>query len=236
MPMIPEAIVAMLACARLGLMHSVVFAGFSSSALKARVEDAQAKLLITSDGQYRRGKAVSLKESADEAAGADGPMRARAGGAANRHRRAVDRGPRPVVARTGGQGVTRAHPGGVRLRAPTVSALHLGNHRQAQGHRAHHRRLPHPGVLHPLRLLRRQAGHRRVLVHRRHRLGHRPHLHRLRSAVQRRHPGALRGHSDVAERASAFRGHREVRRHHLLHGADADPHLHEVGPRDSRRP
>ncbi len=67
MPMVPEAIVAMLACARLGIMHSVVFAGFSASALKARVEDAEAKLVITTDGQFRRGKAVSLKESVDEA-------------------------------------------------------------------------------------------------------------------------------------------------------------------------
>src|SRR6202035_5657620 len=57
MPMVPEAIVAMLACARLGVMHSVVFAGFSASALRARIEDAQAKLLITTDGQYRRGAA-----------------------------------------------------------------------------------------------------------------------------------------------------------------------------------
>ncbi len=62
MPMVPEAIVAMLACARLGVMHSVVFAGFSASALRARIEDAEAKLVITTDGQYRRGKAVSLKE------------------------------------------------------------------------------------------------------------------------------------------------------------------------------
>ena len=67
MPMVPEAIVAMLACARLGVMHSVVFAGFSASALRARVEDAEAKLVITTDGQYRRGKAASLKEAVDEA-------------------------------------------------------------------------------------------------------------------------------------------------------------------------
>jgi len=67
MPMVPEAIVAMLACARLGVMHSVVFAGFSASALKARIEDAEAKLVITTDGQFRRGKAVSLKEAVDEA-------------------------------------------------------------------------------------------------------------------------------------------------------------------------
>ena len=63
MPMLPEAIVAMLACARLGVLHSVVFAGFSSAALAARIEDAEAKLVITADGQYRRGKAASLKES-----------------------------------------------------------------------------------------------------------------------------------------------------------------------------
>jgi len=67
MPMLPEAIVAMLACARLGVLHSVVFAGFSAAALKARIEDAEAKLVITSDGQFRRGSAVSLKESVDEA-------------------------------------------------------------------------------------------------------------------------------------------------------------------------
>jgi acetyl-CoA synthetase len=73
MPMVPEAIVAMLACARLGVMHSVVFAGYSASALRARIEDAQAKLVITTDGQYRRGKAVSLKEAVDEAVtGRDG--------------------------------------------------------------------------------------------------------------------------------------------------------------------
>ncbi|HEY5857177.1 MAG TPA: acetate--CoA ligase, partial [Aldersonia sp.] len=67
MPMIPEAIVAMLACARLGLMHSVVFAGFSSHALRARVDDAAAKLVITTDGQWRRGKAAPLKPAVDEA-------------------------------------------------------------------------------------------------------------------------------------------------------------------------
>ena len=67
MPMVPEAIVAMLACARLGVMHSVVFAGYSAPALRARIEDAQATLVITTDGQYRRGKAVPLKEAVDEA-------------------------------------------------------------------------------------------------------------------------------------------------------------------------
>ncbi|MCH9768402.1 MAG: AMP-binding protein, partial [Actinomycetia bacterium] len=67
MPMVPEAIVAMLACARLGAMHSVVFAGFSASALRARIDDARAKLVITADGQFRRGKAAPLKAGVDEA-------------------------------------------------------------------------------------------------------------------------------------------------------------------------
>jgi acetyl-CoA synthetase len=67
MPMVPEAIIAMLACARLGVLHSVVFAGFSSVALRPRIEDAEAKLVITTDGQYRRGEAVSLKDSVDSA-------------------------------------------------------------------------------------------------------------------------------------------------------------------------
>ena len=66
MPMVPEAVVAMLACARLGAMHSVVFGGYSASALRARIEDAEAKVVITTDGQYRRGSAVSLKDAVDE--------------------------------------------------------------------------------------------------------------------------------------------------------------------------
>ncbi|MCK0093681.1 acetate--CoA ligase [Rhodococcus sp. F64268] len=67
MPMIPEAIITMLACARLGLTHSVVFAGFSATALRSRIDDAEAKLLVTVDGQWRRGQAAPLKTAADEA-------------------------------------------------------------------------------------------------------------------------------------------------------------------------
>ncbi len=67
MPMVPEAIVTMLACARLGLTHSVVFAGFSAGALRSRIDDAEAKLVVTTDGQWRRGKAAPLKEAVDEA-------------------------------------------------------------------------------------------------------------------------------------------------------------------------
>jgi acetyl-CoA synthetase len=61
MPMIPELPIAMLACARIGAPHTVVFAGFSSEALSGRINDAEAKLVITADGSYRRGKALALR-------------------------------------------------------------------------------------------------------------------------------------------------------------------------------
>jgi acetyl-CoA synthetase len=67
MPMVPEAVVAMLACARIGAPHSVVFGGFSAESLRDRINDARARLLITSDGGYRRGRALALKEAADVA-------------------------------------------------------------------------------------------------------------------------------------------------------------------------
>ena len=78
MPLLPEVYIAMLACARLGLTHSVVFAGFSPAALRSRIDDAEAKLVITSDGQFRRGKPAPLKAGVDDALagnldGVDGP-------------------------------------------------------------------------------------------------------------------------------------------------------------------
>ena len=67
LPMVPEAAVAMLACARIGAAHSVVFGGFSAQSLTDRINDAEAKVLITADGGYRRGEVFPLKTAADEA-------------------------------------------------------------------------------------------------------------------------------------------------------------------------
>ena len=67
MPMIPEAAVAMLACARIGAAHSVVFGGFSADALLSRIQDADAKVVITADGGFRKGAAFALKPAVDEA-------------------------------------------------------------------------------------------------------------------------------------------------------------------------
>lgn len=67
MPMIPEAVFSLLACARIGAATSVIFGGFSAEALRSRIDDATAKLVITADGQFRRGSALPLKPAVDEA-------------------------------------------------------------------------------------------------------------------------------------------------------------------------
>jgi len=67
LPMVPELPVAMLACARIGAIHTVIFSGFSSASIKDRIEDSKSKIVITADGGYRRGKIVKLKEVIDDA-------------------------------------------------------------------------------------------------------------------------------------------------------------------------
>jgi acetyl-CoA synthetase len=67
LPLVPELVVAMLSCARIGAVHSIVFGGFSAESLRDRINDAKARLLITADGGYRRGQIVALKQLADEA-------------------------------------------------------------------------------------------------------------------------------------------------------------------------
>ncbi|RLP74124.1 acetate--CoA ligase [Mycetocola tolaasinivorans] len=74
LPMIPEAIVSMLAVARLGAVHSVIFGGFSADSIRARVDDAAATLIITADGGYRKGKVSALKPAVDAALGARGDL------------------------------------------------------------------------------------------------------------------------------------------------------------------
>ncbi|MGD9717134.1 MAG: acetate--CoA ligase [Sulfuricurvum sp.] len=74
MPMIPEAAYAMLACARIGAIHSIVFGGFSAEALKDRIEDAEAKLVITADGAYRKDKPYMLKPVVDQAITENSPV------------------------------------------------------------------------------------------------------------------------------------------------------------------
>jgi acetyl-CoA synthetase len=74
LPNIPESVISMLAIARLGAIHSVVFGGFSAESLRARIDDAQAKLVITADGGWRKGKVFPLKPTVDEAVAGDSPV------------------------------------------------------------------------------------------------------------------------------------------------------------------
>jgi acyl-coenzyme A synthetase/AMP-(fatty) acid ligase len=126
MPMIPEAVVAMLACARIGAAHTVVFGGFSADALATRIQDADAKLVITADGGYRRGQAVRAQAGRRRGGRAGDRRRARA-----RVRRTGQDVAWTRAATCGGTrsstGSRRAHARGVRRRAPAVHPLHLGH-------------------------------------------------------------------------------------------------------------
>ena len=157
-----------------------------------------------------------------------------AGGAAYGSRRRLGREPRRVVARHRREGVDGARVRVLRLRAPAVRDVHVRHDRQAQGHPAHDRRLPGRDVVHALGGLRPQGRHRRLLVHRRRRLGDRPQLHGLRPALERRHAGRLRGHARHPAQGPLVGDHPAVRRDDLLHRTHRDPDLHEVGSRHPR--
>ena len=201
LPMIPEAAYAMLACARIGAIHSVVFGGFSPDSLVGRITDCKSKLVITADEGLRGGKKIKLKHNTDEALTKSlGEEKVivirRTGGSCAMHA-----GPRLLVPRARRQRVGRLSARGDGRRRSALHPLHLGLDGNAQGCGAHLRRLsrlcrPDPSIR--LRLSRR----RRLLVHGGCRLGHRPFLYRLWPARQRRH------HADVRGRAELSRCHR----------------------------
>ena len=116
LPMIPEAVFSMLACARLGLPHTVIFGGFSAEAIRSRVADSEAKLIITADGQYRRGQAVSLKEAVDAAADTPDSTVQNVLVVSGPAIEVTLARPRRLVARTGRQPVRPAHRRGIRRR------------------------------------------------------------------------------------------------------------------------
>ena len=115
-----------------------------------------------------------------------------------------------------------------------LPALYERHHRTAQRHHAHHRWLSHTGGVDAQVRLRPPARHRRLLVLGRRRLGHRALVHRLRPARESCDERALRGNAGLPGERSALADHREVQGHDPLHGADGDPHVHEVGIRVSR--
>jgi hypothetical protein len=185
MPMVPELVIAVLACARIGATHSVIFGGFSAEAIRDRINDAGAIAVITADGGYRRGKVVPLKHNVVEALQHCPGVRHVVVVQSHRPRHHHAPRARPLLcrARQGRVRSLRACHG--RRRAPAVHPLHLGHHRQAQGRgsrpAATAPRSPSP----PSTSSISRRGH--LLLHRRCRLGHRSQLHRLRPAYPRRH-------------------------------------------------
>ena len=216
LPMIPEAAYAMLACARIGAVHSVIFGGFSPDSIAGRIQDCDSRIVITADEGLRGGQDRAL-----EAERGSGPhpmpgRRHRAGGPPHRRQGVHAPGPRPRLRGRGGQGLRRL-PGRAHGRGgPAVHPLHLRLDGKAQGRAAHHRRLPRLGRLHPRTDLRLSAG-RGLLVHRRRRLGDRPQLHRLWAPGQRRDHPDLRGRAQPSHRQPVLGGDRQAQGGDLLH-------------------
>ena len=141
MPMIPEIAVAVLACARIGAVHSVVFGGFSPDSLAGRIRDCRSTCLVTADEGLRGGRTVPLKRNADAALEncpdvKDVIVVRRTGGDDRLGRR-----PRHLVSRGLRRGFARLPARGDVGRGPAVHPLHLGLDRSAQGRAAHDRRL-----------------------------------------------------------------------------------------------
>ena len=186
LPMIPEAAVAMLACARIGAAHSVVFGGFSAQSLADRINDAEAKVLITADGGYRRGEVFPLKPAADEAL-ADTPS--------IEHVVVVKRGGNDIEMVDGRDQWYHDLMDGASADCPAepMDAEQLLFLLYTSGTTGKPKGIMHTSGgylthvdLHPQVRLRPAPGDRRLLVHRRRRLDHRAQLHRVRTALQRR--------------------------------------------------
>ena len=197
MPLVPEAVIAMLACARIGATHSVIFGGFSADAVADRLNDAEAKLVITADGGYRKGGVVALKSAVDGALvrvpSVSHVLVVRRTGQGDPDGRRA----RPLVARDPGGGFGRMPGRTTRRRASALHPVHQRHDRQAQGRRAHDRRLSGRDGVHRAHRVR-SARRGRLLVHRRYRLGHRPQLRGLWAARERRHRLPVRGRAQLA--------------------------------------
>ena len=233
MGMVPELPVAMLACTRLGAPHTVDLRRL----LRRLALRPHGRHGVRGADHAGRGLAARHDRAAEEdgrrgdGRGAEGAGLGRP--APHRQRRADAGRPRPLVARARGRRRRRSGVVPVRAdgqRGPALPHVHERDDRDAEGHRAHDRRLPlrrrDDASLH----LRPEARVRRLLVRRRHRLDHRAQLHRLRAAVQRRDVGAVRGDARLPGQGPLVVDRRALRRDDPLHRADGDPRAHEVGP------
>ena len=227
--MIPEVAVAMLACARIGAIHNVVFGGFSPGSVKERMEFSEAKALITVDGGRRKGKVGPVKPEVDKHfADLDGLQKI------------------VVVRHTGndaemeaGQDVWSSTPSAAdddpaSRWTPTrrCSPLRVGLDHQAEGHRhTTGEYLAHVAYAPAVFDLKADST---CMVLGRRRLGHRALVHGLRAARERHHLGHLEGRARLPAQGGLVGALPEAQRHEFLHRPHRDPGLHEVG-RGARR-
>src|SRR6266542_2273330 len=214
LPMVPELPVAMLACARLGVIHSEVFGGFSGAACGDRIADSGSRILVTMDGYYRNGELIDHKAKADEAVAVarQRVVEPHGRGAGLLRRRA----PAALPRGGGGAGLDAGRGAPV----PDVYEWHDG---AAQGVPAQHRwvsglRRRHLEVLpgHP------PAGH--VLVLRRHRVDHGALVHRLRPPRPRGDERDVRGSANLSGPGASLADRRAAWREHLPYRPHDDPH------------
>ena len=221
----------MLACARIGAPHNVVFGGFSPDSVKERMEFSEAKALITVDQARRKGKAADIKPAVDEFLG-DVPSIETVVVVRNTGAEVPMKDGRDLFYDEAIEAASDDCPPEQLDAEHPLFVLYTSRlDREAEGHPAHHRRLPHRCGVDDQARVRPQAGRGRVLVLGRRRLGDRPLLHRLRAADERHDLGHVRGRARLPAQGHLVGALRALRRDRLLHGADGDPRLHEVGHR-----
>ncbi len=234
LPMIPEVLVAMLACARIGAPHNVVFGGFSAESVRERMEVSEAKVLITVDGARRKGKTAPVKASVDEVM-ADLPSLSTI--FVVRHT-GIDVAMDPERDVYTDEAMAAADPEcppePFDAEHPLFILYSSGSTAAAEGHPAHDGRLPHRGGVDPQERLRPEGRPGRVVLQRRRRVDHRPLVHRLRAVGQRRDERHVRGRAGLPAQGHLVGAVRACGRHGLLHRAHRDPRVHEVGGRVRR--
>ena len=199
LPMIPELAYTMLACARIGAVHSIVFGGFSADALRDRIIDAQAKILVTANEGLRGSKRIPLKKISDDAVEGLGVVEKVLVVKRTDAEVKMEHGRDIWMHEATAEERITCPAEWMGLRRSALHPVHLRIDRKAQGPRPHDRRLPHlRRVDIQVRLRRRSRRH--PLLRRRHRLDHRPQLHRLRAARVWRHHRHVRVGPDIPQR------------------------------------
>jgi len=229
MPMIPQLPITVLACAKLGVIHSVVFSGFSSKGLSDRAADCGSRAIITTDGLYRRGKPVPLKPNVDEAL---------AGAPSVEHVIVYKRTGIEVPWKDGrdvwwhdlvaGKS-EECEPEKLDPEHRLYILYTSGHHRESRrGYRARPgRKRRRTGPDPPLGL--RPEGERRLVVYRGYRMGHRPLLHRLRSSRPRYDGSHVRGRSRLPGLREMVEDHPGEQGISPLHRPHGDKDVHEAG-------